>query len=281
MAIISFWSDSKKPTGQTMSAVAIATYMAIEHNYKILFLTTKNDDDSLELCFGRQLKQESFLKKVTGKQVISLDSGIEGVVKMATSGRLTPEMIPNYTKIVYKNRLEILYGYKSHDISEDEQTKAKIREKFKSILQNATRYYDMIFIDLESGLEDELTKDLIQDSNIVVINVEQKINEINAFMELQKNQIFDKKSILNIGRFDRYSKYSLKNISRYVGIKKDIMAVPYNTLYFEAASEESVPDTFLRIRTADPEDSNGVFIAYLKQATDRIIYKIQELQLRG
>lgn len=281
MAIISFWSDSQKPTGQTMSAVAIATYMAIEHNYKILFMTTKNDDDSLELCFGRQLKQESFLKKVTGKQVISLDSGIEGIVKMAASGRLTPEMIPNYTKIVYKNRLEILYGYKSHDISEDEQTKAKIREKFKSILQNATRYYDMIFIDLESGLEDELTKDLIQDSNIVVINVEQKINEINAFMELQKNQIFDKKSILNIGRFDRYSKYSLKNISRYVGIKKDIIAVPYNTLYFEAASEESVPDTFLRIRTADSDDSNGVFIAYLKQATDRIIYKIQELQLRG
>lgn len=281
MAIISFWSDSQKPTGQTMSAVAIATYMAIEHNYKILFMTTKNDDDSLELCFGRQLKQESFLKKVTGKQVISLDSGIEGIVKMAASGRLTPEMIPNYTKIVYKNRLEILYGYKSHDISEDEQTKAKIREKFKSILQNATRYYDMIFIDLESGLEDELTKDLIQDSNIVVINVEQKINEINAFMELQKNQIFDKKSILNIGRFDRYSKYSLKNISRYVGIKKDIIAVPYNTLYFEAASEETVPDTFLRIRTADSDDSNGVFIAYLKQATDRIIYKIQELQLRG
>ena len=38
MAIISFWSDSKKQTGQTMSAVAIATYMAIEHNYKMMMI---------------------------------------------------------------------------------------------------------------------------------------------------------------------------------------------------------------------------------------------------
>ena len=36
MPIITFWSNSKKQTGQTMSLTAIATSMAIEHNYKIL-----------------------------------------------------------------------------------------------------------------------------------------------------------------------------------------------------------------------------------------------------
>ena len=36
MAVIAFWSQEKKETGQTLSQVALSTYMAIEHNYKIL-----------------------------------------------------------------------------------------------------------------------------------------------------------------------------------------------------------------------------------------------------
>lgn len=40
MAIIAFWSDEKRETGQTMSMVALSTYMAIEHNYRILNVST-------------------------------------------------------------------------------------------------------------------------------------------------------------------------------------------------------------------------------------------------
>ena len=35
MAIITFLNSQKEETGKTMSIAAIATYMAIEHNYKI------------------------------------------------------------------------------------------------------------------------------------------------------------------------------------------------------------------------------------------------------
>lgn len=41
MAIITFWSNTKKETGQSMSIAAIATSMAIEHNYKILLVSTR------------------------------------------------------------------------------------------------------------------------------------------------------------------------------------------------------------------------------------------------
>lgn len=41
MAIITFWSNTKKETGQTMSIAAVATCMAIEHNYKILLVSTR------------------------------------------------------------------------------------------------------------------------------------------------------------------------------------------------------------------------------------------------
>lgn len=51
MAIITFCSNETKETGQTMSLAATAAYMAIEHNYKILVISTDFNDLSLENCF--------------------------------------------------------------------------------------------------------------------------------------------------------------------------------------------------------------------------------------
>ena len=51
MAIVTFCSNEIKETGQTLSLSAVATYMAIEHNYKILVISTDFNDLSLENCF--------------------------------------------------------------------------------------------------------------------------------------------------------------------------------------------------------------------------------------
>ena len=45
MAIVTFWSECKKEIGQTSTAIAVATQMAIEHNYKILLISTEGDTD--------------------------------------------------------------------------------------------------------------------------------------------------------------------------------------------------------------------------------------------
>ena len=36
MSVVTFWNAMEKECGQTLSAIAIATYMAMEHNYRIL-----------------------------------------------------------------------------------------------------------------------------------------------------------------------------------------------------------------------------------------------------
>ncbi len=41
MSIVTFWSNGREQTGKTLSLAAIATYMAIEHNYKILIIETE------------------------------------------------------------------------------------------------------------------------------------------------------------------------------------------------------------------------------------------------
>ena len=42
-------------------------------------------------------------------------------MKIAKSNRVTPELIKDYTKIIYKNRLEVLYSSSNSDLSVDEQ----------------------------------------------------------------------------------------------------------------------------------------------------------------
>ena len=40
MPIVTFWNDERDQTGKTLTAVAVATRMAIERNYKILLIST-------------------------------------------------------------------------------------------------------------------------------------------------------------------------------------------------------------------------------------------------
>ena len=41
MAIVGFWNESEKENGQTLSIIAIANQMAIEHNYRKSILENK------------------------------------------------------------------------------------------------------------------------------------------------------------------------------------------------------------------------------------------------
>ena len=58
MAIIVFNSNEKKETGQTLTTAALATYMSIEHNQKMLIVSTDFNDGTLE---DLQKKADSFI----------------------------------------------------------------------------------------------------------------------------------------------------------------------------------------------------------------------------
>lgn len=67
MSIVTFWSDGKEQTGKTLSIAAIATHMAIEHNYRILVISTGYKDDTLNRCFWEEKKAKRNLRNVWSK----------------------------------------------------------------------------------------------------------------------------------------------------------------------------------------------------------------------
>ena len=84
-------------------------------------------------------------------------------------------------------------------------------------------------------------------------------------------------------RFEKYidfSKYNVKNITRYLREKKNVSVTPYNTLIFEACSEGKIIDYFLSLKNIDESDRNYLFIKEVNNNVTAIIDKLQELQMR-
>ena len=277
MSIVTFWSNGREETGKTISIAAIATYMAIEHNYRILVISTSHKDETLDNCFWEKKKEKRNLGIFGPNTNTSMNDGINGLSRMIRSNKLSPETITNYTKIIFKDRLEVLQSFKGEKNEYEDITKT-----YPDIINLANNYYDLIFVDLDKEVKEDIKDTILGNSNLIVANISQRLASINRFMELreEKTVLKSKKTLLLIGRHDKFSKYTVKNISRYMGERNKVSTIPYNTLFFEACEEAKVPDLFLRLRKIDEDDRNGFFISEIKRASENIIYRLQDLQMK-
>ncbi len=275
MAIISFWSNGNEEAGKTSSIVAITTLLGINHNYKILVLDTKYNDRFYEDCFWQEDKMIKLINSKNAKTDIG--HGISGLSKAILSNKTSPEIITNYTRIVFKDRLELLTDTK---VEKDEYEVHKTI--FKDIAKIASRYYDLVFIDIDKSLDEKIVDSLLEVSDIVMACLPQRLRKINEYIELkEQKEVFKGKTIIPIiGRYDKHSKYNVKNISRYIKEKRGACAIPYNTLFFEACNEGKVADFFIKFRKINPKDRNAVFINDVREVTEKIVNRLRELQMR-
>lgn len=276
MPVITFWSNNEKAIGQTVSAAAAATVMAMEHNYKVLLMSADFNNETLENCFGAQESNKEIIKGLITKQQISLDSGIKGLLKMADSNRVTPEIIHDYTKIIFKNRLEVLYS--PMDINNEQ--KESTMEKFKTIILNASRYYDYIIVDLKKGLEFDQQLETLELSDVIVLNFEQGIKSIEKLYKTKEIEKYMHKIIWNMCKSDNRSKYNSKNLIRTFLKKQNLYEIPYNSLVLDAAQEGNIIELLIRLKTLKDEDENLVLIKKIEALIQGILLKYQETRTK-
>jgi len=276
MAIISFWSNGKGETGKAAAVAAITTFLAMNHNYKILVLDTKYNDYFYQDCYWKEDKTVKIIHSQNAKKT-NLVSGISGLSKAILSKKTSPEIVTNYTKIVFKNRLEILTDTKIEE--EDYEVHKTV---FKNIAKIANQYYDLVFIDIDHKLDEDTTNSLLEISDLVIVNISQKIRQINDYLKAKEENIMlkEKATIPVLGKFDKNSKYTAKNVSRYMKEKQTICTIPYNTLFYEASNEGEVADFFIKFRKINPKDKNSLFLEEVKKMSEKIINRLKELQMR-
>jgi len=172
MAIITFLKEEEKPIGKTMSTLAIATYMAMEHNVRTLVVSTDYNQKAVQRCFWEEEKPKKVNFGIFGPNTKTLDSenGMKGLEKIIKSNKITPNLITDYTKVVFKERLEVLLGTENDD-QED------LAKAYPEVIAAANQYYDRVAKKLGMGTN---LKDSDQE-------VKPRIKEIVVKTNLAKN----------------------------------------------------------------------------------------------
>ena len=284
MSIVTFWNDERDQTGKTLTAVSVATRMAIERNYKILLISTCFQDPTIKNCFWVDDAQRTLKLFGVKNNNIAVENGIEGIIKLISAKKLTPNVITDYTRVIFKDRLEIINGYfGAKDVTRDTNFMEyeKIQKYYSELIKVASQYYDMVLVDLDKEIPEETRKEILEISNLNVYVMSQKKCSLDRYLErkqkIQKSE--NLKTLPVIGRYMNSTKYNLKNISKYLQEKKGLNVIPYNTQLFEAAEETGVVDLFFRLsKIRDTADHNYIFMKELRSLSDKIIEKLKELQ---
>ena len=177
MSVITFVNNRKEETGKTLSLVAIATNMAIENNEKILIISTTNKESKIKSCFFEDTEVKKMRLGIFGQNMSALDTeaGIDGLAKMLRSNKLNPDMITNYTKVVFKDILEVLLGKNKSESNQNIEEKVQsspieIADEYVEIVKIANQYYDKVFVDLDYNLNQDIREQIIDQSDLIILN---------------------------------------------------------------------------------------------------------------
>lgn len=275
MAIVSFWTEDDKETGQTSTAIAVATQMAIQHNKKVLLISTYENNKEIDAAYIKPQAQKSNLLSFLNlnKKTVGIESGVTGLMKIEGSNKLSPELIKDYTGIIFKDRLEVLSGYDGVEIP-------TIDAFYVSLIKKANMVYDIVLVDLKKGIN-ELAQDILTISDVIVYGMTQKRHSIEIYAKSRKEGYTAKNyNIVGyIGRYDKFSKYAQKNIIRTIKTKDSLFPIIYDTLFSDACDEGLVVDYFLKMQTMSEKDRNANFLNNIKELIKGILYKIDEMQM--
>ena len=128
-----------------------------------MIVSTQFNDKTLEECFW-PIQKNDFGSGLLDMKTTDISTGIEGLSKAVMSNKSTPEIITNYTKVIFKDRLEVLLSPETTVYEEY----TKIATSYNEIVQFANKYYDMVFVDVTNGLESvSHSRELLASSNLI------------------------------------------------------------------------------------------------------------------
>ena len=198
MPIVTFWSNTKKETAQTLSMLAIASYMSVEKNSRILMVDVNTNDKTIQNAYFNEqdTSTRKVIKKLSGGRM-DIGSGIDGLSKLLASGKNSGESITNYSQIIFKGRLEVILSY----ISGVESDIQRVRNTYKDLVRLANQQYDYVFVDLPKGLGDPVTEEILAISDVIVFNITQRQSDIDNYVSLKMdNPIFKANNVLPLIR---------------------------------------------------------------------------------
>jgi len=245
------WSPVHGQSGTTANTVSLASMFSLDNPTRSLLTHAQLSLSSLEFLFRKGNKEDRFN-----------DEGMEALERLVKSKLLKADAIPDYTKTIYKNRLDLLSG--NHKVHEDPSYSETV---LRTILSVANDHYDLLWIDAHSGIHNQATRVLLEEADLVLVNLPQNRFVIERFFSGEDfpEALKDKPYVVLISMYDEEAAYSLRTIKRTHKVKVPLFAIPYSSAYRDAFNQQAVTEYFLRSKEVKKGDSSYTFIHSVRQ----------------
>lgn len=256
-----FWSPVPGQTGNTTNLAAAAALLGLECSSRLLLFG--------HLQSRRAVMEQAFMKRRTESREpgFAADSGIDALARLAQNGKLSPEMIRDYTLPLLKDRLDLLPGSNKPD----KTFIPGMKEVLLPLLESAKRYYDLILIDGGSGTGSGWTQELLKSADLVVVSLNQSRYVWERFFQQQELLLNGKMRLLVVGQYDRHSQHTAKNIARQHRMSVPLYPVPHLAAFMDASQEGRAIDFLFRNRSASRDHENHFFMQCVRGLTEAII----------
>lgn len=270
MAKIVFWSPEKGASGCTYTAIAVSSILGITHKVSSILIDANSNGKKIASSFTYY----DDLVNTNGFNDTNL--GMNAIMRLIKSNKLSPDIIQNYSKPVLKGRLDILYSAIANTSVEERENVLSM----SLIAKNADSIYDLVFIDLPKEPSDEGVAKVLASADIIVCVIPQEIERLNNAVKKinAMDELKDKQKIYVIGDYEAGSKYNIFNIKMKYKIPEPTYVVPHNYLFSDACNDGDVPNFIFKNINAQDKDYNGEFIIKTTQIVEEIIkiLKIKE-----
>lgn len=253
---IAFWSPISGQSGTTSNIIIAAAMASLVDRKRTLLLHNQFSDNSME---------RAILGKGTGQELFE-HIGLDSLSRNIKTAELSEELVHNSVISLYNNGIHLLPGtVKGHR----QMFEAELLVSMPAILNSINQYYDLVFMDLVPGTN-EVSVRMMEEADIIAVNLTQDINVINDYFD--RYHLPEEKTVYLIGKYNKNSRYNLKNLMRtYHCLKHKTAVIPYNTEVMDAVIDGKLINLIIKDLVNGKGDDNRYFIKKAKQAVEEIL----------
>ncbi|WP_018755627.1 hypothetical protein [Paenibacillus terrigena] len=256
-----FWGPVHGQMGTTSNCISAACMIGFESPIRTLIGSTQGAFSTMEsvvLKPSERLRREPFQR-----------SGLDALERLALNQRLTAMNLSDYTIPLLYERLDILRGSQRKNSQEG----LIDVELWEMILGHAKQAYDLVMLDENSGIRQSGTMQMLQASDVIVINLNQNAAILEQFSANQEliELLQTKSCVFVLGQYEPGSKYTVRNIARKYKFVEELCTIPRCVDFMDACNDHSVLEFVLRHRNVGSRHPNYTFIQETRRFANTIL----------
>lgn len=263
-----FWSPHHGQTGTSTNLACTAICAALNHQYKVLIAHPQTENRVLESILMPAYKHHPTTRTLE-------NHGLDAIIRLSKSDKLAQEHFSNYTyPLLKESRLDLLVGTENPDKHALEEIAS---ETLVEIFNKASHCYDLVMLDLHSGLTQETTRQLLAGADLIVVSLNQNTLTHEAYLEMKKELDPRIPLVVSLGMYQKTLRHTAKNLSKKYG-HKVVTTMPYYEALVDASNQGNLIALMAKLALGKKAWDKHPFLKPVKNQVDVIMAELSKVK---